>query len=123
MSPSGSSGGGGGGAGGGYNIPVSTSLATTTSFPLNTDANWNIQFSSPDSPTNLTSSQQANPVQPATAVASAANGPSSASAQGTGVGTSGTPGASLLGGLDTNTLLLVGGGIVAIVLLIVFLKR
>ena len=59
------------GSGAGYNIPVSLSLAESYATPQNTAAGTVFNFASPFA-SGDTYSQQANPVNPATATSSAA---------------------------------------------------
>jgi hypothetical protein len=83
--------------GAGYNIPVSLSAASTTSLPQNTGMPVYFVFDSTDSRFGAFS-QEANPVQPATATSSAANGKASSESSGSGVGVGG---GGLLSGADT----------------------
>jgi hypothetical protein len=72
----------------GYNIPISLSSASTWSVPTSINASVPIVFGSGD----LVSAgeSQANPVQPATATSSAAEGNAGSSSSGSGATTGGS---------------------------------
>lgn len=68
----------------GYTIPVSASIAESTSIPQNQAAGTVFNFASPGASGDWYS-QEANPINPATAVSSASTGGPSASAADGGV--------------------------------------
>lgn len=101
--------GSGTGGGGGYNIPVSLSAASSVSTPLNQAAGTVFNFNSPGASGDVYH-QEANPVNPATATSSAALGGDSNAE-------------TALGNLGQATgippkYLLIGGGVVAAVVVI-----
>lgn len=71
-------------AGAGYTIPISASIAESTSMPQNQAAGTVFNFASPGASGDWYS-QEANPINPATAVSSASTGGPSASAADGGV--------------------------------------
>jgi hypothetical protein len=125
--PDGTSGaGGGGGGGGGYNIPISASIAQTFSVPQTTNAPSYIIFGAGNR-TGGDIEQNPSNINPATATSSAAQGDGSRAASSSeGSGVSGLlPNSG--GGLDTKTVLLIGGGLalllIAGIVAIVVIKK
>ena len=101
-----------GGGGGGYNIPVSVSAASTFSVPQTINAPSYVVYGSANRVGGDTEQNPSN-INPATATSSAAEGNAGSSSSGSGV--SGLLG----GGLDSKTLLIIGGAGLAVVALIV----
>lgn len=108
------------GAGVGYNIPISVSLAESHSLPQNTEAGTNFYFGSVSGPSGITNSQEANPINPATATSSAAEGnaasiptQTTSGQQQSGDGFSSQPASNVLGSLSNLELGLIGGAVLA----------
>lgn len=94
--------------GAGYNIPVSFSLASTTSLPISFNTPYVVNFNSPNA-SGGTSGSQADPYQPATAVSSASNGGPASS----GLGAGAIPSVSTGSTINLPLILaLAGGGLV-----------
>ena len=103
-------------AGTGYNIPISVSDAQTYSVPQNTSSPTYFVFGSAGADVGGgQTSQEANPYAPATATSSAAEGNAASSTNAPGQATNSIP----TTGLSTQTILLIGAGVLVVVGIVV----
>lgn len=112
-------------AGTGYNIPISVSMAETFSLPQNTAAGTVFDFGPVGGNSGDVYSQEANPIAPATATSSAAEGNAasipSENTQGQSQGSNGSAlpstSGSFLSSISTTDYLIIGATVLGAVVL------
>lgn len=98
---------------GGYNIPISLSFASTTTSSASQNAPTVFNFNSPNA-TGGESNSTSEPIAPATATSSAAEGNAASGTSGSGVGATGASSSSLTSYLPY---ILIGGAVLAFIVL------